>query len=394
MNTGKSGDEALKNIKRAYELRGRVSDAENYSISFVYYRDAIGDLEKALEIEQRCKQAYPNKALTFFEIGYLQSMLGRHEEALASTLESIRLEPTVISYLRAMSNYLALNRLDEARAMIQEARARKMDQPAYYPYILYLIAFNQKNKAEMAANETAALRYVKPEVLEINHDVYRGRLSSLRHSLPRNTMSLSNMTWGARTLALVGYAAEAKAAAINISKMSKDRDHWGNAAITLGLARDKEGAQNLAADLSKRFPESTYVRFCFVPSVRALLALEEGKPHEAIDILAETVPYEMMQNMITVYLRGKAYLAAQQGVKAAAEFQKMLEHHTIQFWDILRNILPHLGLARAYALQGDTAKARKSYQDFLTLWKDADPDIPILKQAKAEYAKLQEGNLP
>ncbi len=386
-STGKSGDEALKNIKRAYELRDRVSDAENYSVSFVYYRDAIGDVEKALEIEQRCNQAYPNRALTSFEIGYLQRMLGRHEEALASMLESIRLEPTVISYAGAINNYLALNRLDEARAMIQEAQARKMDQP-WYPYTLYLIAFNQKNKAEMAANETAALRYVKPEVLEIYHDVYRGRLSSLRDALPRNTMSLSEMTWGARTLALVGYAAEAKAAAINTIKMSNDRDLRGNAAITLCLAGDKEGAQNLAADLSKRFPESTYVRHCYVPSVRALLALEDGKPQEAIDILAETVRYEMMQNMVTVYLRGKAYLAAQQGAKAAAEFQKMLDHPTVNFNDVLRNTLPHLGLGRAHALQGDTAKARKSYQDFLALWKDADPDIPILREAKAEYAKL------
>ena len=166
--------------------------------------------------------------------------------------------------------------------------------------------------------------------------------------------------------------------------MSADWDVKGTAA--LALAGDRVGAQKLAADLNRRFPEATSVRFCYLPAIRAAWALHEGKPQEAIESLSATSSYELLENtwIMAVYLRGEAYLAAHQGLQAAAEFQKILAHPLAG-----GNIaLAHLGLGRAYALQGDTAKARKAYQDFLALWKDADPDIPILKQAKAEYAKL------
>jgi eukaryotic-like serine/threonine-protein kinase len=155
------------------------------------------------------------------------------------------------------------------------------------------------------------------------------------------------------------------------------------------------GAQKLAADLNQRFPEATVVQHCCLPVVRAALALRQNKPQEAIESLSAASSYELIIptdssariGMIAVYFRGEAYLAARQGAQAAAEFRKVLDHPSA--FDIQSNILPHLGLARAYALQGDTAKARAEYQDFLTLWKDADPDIPLLKQAKAEYDRLQ-----
>jgi predicted Zn-dependent protease len=157
--------------------------------------------------------------------------------------------------------------------------------------------------------------------------------------------------------------------------------------LLLALAGDEAGAQKLAAELNQRFPEATYGQFYYLPAIRAALALRPGKPQDAIADLSVTSSHETLREggMIVVYLRGQAYLEAHQGAQAAAEFQKMLDDPVGEF----SRSLPTLGLARALALDGDTAKAKTAYQDFLELWKDADPDIPILKQAKAEYAKLQ-----
>ena len=173
------------------------------------------------------------------------------------------------------------------------------------------------------------------------------------------------------------------------SQMSNNWMTLGRAGLALAMAGDSAEAQKLAADLYRRFPQATYVRSYYLPAIRTAVALRQGKPQDAINDLNATSSYDLMPDgmLIAVYLRGQAYLDAHQGPQAAAEFQKILDHFPIA---ATSGIAPaHLGLARAYALEGDTAKARAAYQDFLTLWKDADPDIPILKQAKTEYAKLQ-----
>jgi tetratricopeptide (TPR) repeat protein len=186
---------------------------------------------------------------------------------------------------------------------------------------------------------------------------------------------------------------EAKKAASEASRMSAHWEVQGNAALTLALAGDTTAAQKLAADLNQRFPEATSVKFCYIPAIRAALALHQGNAKEAIESLSATSSYELLYGpaMIAVYIRGIAYLAAHQGAQAAAEFQKILDYPTIAFEG--SPTLAHLGLGRAYVLQGDKTKARKEYQDFLAFWKDADPDIPILKQAKAEYSDLQKKEL-
>jgi eukaryotic-like serine/threonine-protein kinase len=167
--------------------------------------------------------------------------------------------------------------------------------------------------------------------------------------------------------------------------------------LALAYAGDTHRAQTLADDLRKKFPEDTVVQFNYVPTLRAKLALLRSKPQQALDALGIAAPYELglpsysfynWPNLYPVYVRGEAYLAAHQGGEAAAEFQQIIDHRGIVLNEPI-GALAHLQLGRAYALQGDTAKARAAYQDFFTLWKDADPDIPILKQAKAEYAKLQ-----
>jgi tetratricopeptide (TPR) repeat protein len=190
----------------------------------------------------------------------------------------------------------------------------------------------------------------------------------------------------------------AKKTAMAALALAKNREDRFGAALVLSMSGDASQAQSLANDLEKDFPEDTSVRFYYLPAVRASLALHHGEPSKAIELLQSAVPYDLgMPRSATfayfgalypVYVRGQAYLATHQGAEAAKEFQKIVDHPGITIGDAF-GVLAHLGMARAYAMQGDTAKARKKYQDFLTLWKDADSEIPILKKAKVESAKLQ-----
>jgi tetratricopeptide (TPR) repeat protein len=386
-------DQGLENVRKAYELRDRVTEFERYSISNVYFRDGLWDFTKALEILQRWNLAYPHKAFPLFILGiFYTGWLGQYEEALPLLQESLQLEPTALSYEGVIRTYYLLNRLDEARKLIQEARSRKIEN-VFISRTSYFIAVREKDTAGAAANEADARLSLGPEYFEALQESYRGRLSSIRDLPGRITMSPSQAVWRAWVLALSGYASEAKIAGMDAGKMAKSMLDRGNSVLTLARTGDAAGAQKLAADLNRQYPEATWVRFCILPMLRATLALREGRPQEALEALAAASPYEKI-DLNVAYLRGEAYLAARQGSQAAAEFRKMLDRPSTQLFDVQRDILPHLGLGRAYAMQGDTAMARKSYQDFLTLWKDADPDIPILKQAKAEYNELQKKELP
>jgi len=195
--------------------------------------------------------------------------------------------------------------------------------------------------------------------------------------------------------ALVGNMSLARQQAQAAAALSTGRDAEAISAVALGLAGDAAQATRLAADLARRFPEDTIVQFNYLPSIHAAIALQEGSASRAIEALVPATPYELGSCgwpftfvLYPIYLRGEAYLASHQGSQAAAEFQKILDHRGIVV-NLPIGALAHLQIARAYAVQGDTAKAKAAYQDFLTLWKDADPDIPILIAAKAEYATLQ-----
>ncbi len=383
--------EAVENLNKGYERRDRVSDFQKQAISMAYYRDCLGDYEKALQAVQRWNQAYPHHALPLLHMGDLNlNRLGRFKEALDPLQESLKIEPLALSYRNAIMACLELNRLDEAKTIAKEALDRKIDRP-YMQYALYVIAFRQKDKVGMAANEAEARRRLEWGSLEVRQDVYKGRLSAMRDNLRRKVTLPANGIRNSRLLVLVGFLDEAKATANNLAGMPMNREGEGNLAVTLALAGDVKRAQELADDLTLRFPEATSTRFCYIPSIQAALALREGKPQQAIESLAPTTPYESVKGseMIAVYLRGEAYLAARQGAQAAAEFQKMIRSPDVDLYNVARNVLPRLGLARAYALQGDKAKARAAYQEFLTLWKSADSDIPILQQAKEEYRLLQ-----
>jgi len=299
---------------------------------------------------------------------------------------------------------MLVNRLDEARAVAQEAQAHNPDSPAIH-FSLYDIDFLQHDAAGME-REAAGLMG-KPGFDDVMLDTesgtaaYGGQFAKARELTRRASDSAQRAD---KKEAAAGYEAEAAVREALVGNMSQAKQQAQAAlalstgenveegsAIALGLAGDAPQATRLAADIAKRFPEDTIVQFEYLPMIHAAAALQSGSANKALEALVPAAPYELGWtglNLYPVYLRGQAYLAAHQGSAAAAEFQKILDHaYVVQNGPI--GALAHLGLARAYALSGDTVKAKSAYQDFLGLWKDADPDIPILNQAKAEYAKLQ-----
>jgi eukaryotic-like serine/threonine-protein kinase len=392
-----TGDQRIESSKKAYELRDRVSELENLLISKNYELYVTGNFDKALQLIQQANQAYPHNPLVLSAlVNCYGQFLGRADEGLAPAVESVQLSPTAINYMGLGFSYVAQNRLDEARATIQQARASHVDSPIFN-VILWTAAYSQQDQAGMAVNEAMARR-IEP-IIDLVLAEDQGHVSRARdvaehltssemqgntNSEPEDAGEVESQM--AQFEALIGNQTQAKVAAVKASKMSTDWMTLGRSGLALALAGDAAAAQKPAADLNQKFPEATYGQFYYLPAIRAVLALHQGKPQEAIDDLSATSSHETLGGgrMVVVYLRGQAYLDAHEGAQAAAEFQKMLDRPSQSFRG-----LPTLGLARAYALQGETAKARAAYQDFFALWKDADPDIPILKQAKAEYAKLR-----
>jgi hypothetical protein len=331
-------------------------------------------------------------------------VLGQHDRALAGFREAFPISPARgLSYSNLVYAYLNLNRLEEARATAEEAQAKKLDS-SDLRFFLYALAFLQNDAAGMAQEVAwgAGKPGVEDVLLAFDADTaaYSGGLRKARE-LSRRAVASAERAGEKETAAgyqaeaalreaLFGNSAAARQGAAAALGLSTGLDVQGGAALALAIVGDAQ-SQKQADDLSKRFPESTVVQFNYLPTIHAQVALNRNDGSKAIDALQAATPYELGIVLFSLYpinVRGEVYLAAHQGNLAAAEFQKILDHR-----GVVRNepigALAHLGLARAYGLQGDTTKARTKYQDFLTLWKDADPDIPVLKQAKAEYAKLQ-----
>jgi serine/threonine protein kinase/Flp pilus assembly protein TadD len=402
---------AVEHHRKAYELRDRASEPERYSITVVYHKDVTGNIEKAMEACRLWIQAYPRTELPHDMLaGMILPVIGQYEKVVEEANEAVRLNPDVsIAYFLLGSGYIALNRLDEAKATYAQARVRKQDVPTFY-IGLYQIAFLQNDAAGMARQMAKAtgLPGWEDQMLALEADTvaYSGRLKDARE-LSRRAMDTAERagekdppamylaTSGLRE-AWFGNADEARRRVTLALKRSASRDVLYFAALALAYSREDARARALADDLDKSRPEDTIVQFNYLPTLRAKLALNKGNASEAIETLRTAAPYELGVStscpfiwtpMYPVFVRGEAYLAARQGSKAAAEFQKILDHPGVVLNQPI-HALAHLGLGRAYVLQGDTARAKAAYQDFLTLWKDADLDIPVLIQAKAEYMKL------
>ena len=396
--------------RKAYELRGSASEAEKYFILASYDIVATGNFPKA---EQTCElwiQTYPRNPIPrSFLSGPIYPTFGQYENAVEVGRELVRLSPdSPVPYFILGFNYINLNHLDEAKATYKQALDRKLDHP-YIHADLYLIAFLQNDATGMQQQAAWSTGKPGPEnnmlASRADTSAYSGRLRDAREfshqamdSAARADLKEAAATYAARSdlrEALFGNLDEARRSAAMAMQRSTDQGVQFSAALALAYAGDDKQAQALTADLDKRFPESTIVQINFLPTLHAKLALGKGDASGAIESLTAAAPYELGRCgnyewtvLYSVYVRGEAYLAAHQGSEAAAEFQKILGHRGIVLNEPI-GALAHLQIGRAYAMQGDTIKARAAYQAFLTIWKDADPGIPILIAAKAEYAKLQ-----
>jgi len=400
--------------RKAYELRDHTSEPERYFISAIYYKEVPGDLEKAKQTCELWMQAYPRSEMPHTYLsGAIYPAMGRYDGVISEASEAIRLKPdSAVPYVFLMDGYMALNRFGEANAAYRQAFERRLYHH-YYPASLYHLAFLQNDAAGMRQQVTLSASQpgdVEDTLLAYEADTaaYYGRLRESQE-LTRRAMESAeradekeisagfSATSGLRE-ALFGNAADARQRAALAVARSSGVDVQYASALALAYAGEGERTRGLTEELNKRFPEATTVQFNYLPTVRAKVALNRGNPSDALEMLRAAVPYELGQTTFSgeyawnglypVFVRGEAYLAAHQGSQAVAEFQKILDHRGI-VWNSPIGALAHLQLGRAYAMQGDTAKARVTYQDFLTLWKDADPDIPILIAAKAEYAKLK-----
>jgi tetratricopeptide (TPR) repeat protein len=398
--------------RKAYELRDRTSEAERYFITSRFHKVVTGNMEKAAQACQLWIQAYPRSEMPHSLLsGSIYPVTGQYEKGIEAGREAVRLSPDVPpAYVLLMFNYTALIRLDEARAAYDQALERKLKNPLFH-LTLYQIAFLQNDAAGMAQEvaRSAGTPGIEDELLGLEADTaaYSGRLRNAREFSRRAIDSAERAEEkepAAMYAALSGLrealfddSEEAIRQATSAIGHSTDRDVQYGAALAFAFAGDNSRAQALTDDLGKRFPEATIVQFNYLPTLRAKLAISRGNASEAIESLRAAAPYELGHTTSSTYgwtalypvlVRGEAYLAAHNGSEAAAEFQKILGHRGIVINEPI-GPLAHLGLARAYAIQGDTAEAKATYQDFLTQWKDADPDIPILNRAKAEYAKLK-----
>jgi tetratricopeptide (TPR) repeat protein len=400
---------AAENTTKSYELRERVSDAERFGIESRYQHFVTRNLEKARQAYQAWAQAYPRNYIPHNNLGVIFDSLGQFSTSVDEYSKAIQIEPSSgLAYANLVGAYLFLTRLEDARATAAKAQAKKLDSPALR-LNLYRLAFLQNDATGMseqlawsagkAGVENAMLR------LEADTAAYAGRLAKAREISQRAVESAKRAS---EREAAAGYESDmafrevvfgsaslAELHATAALALSSGRDVQYGAALALAAAGDNK-AETLADQLRKQFPEDTIVQFIYLPTIQAEFALRHSDPAKAIDVLLAAAPYELgspgntaafTPSLYPIYVRGQAYLAAQRGNEAAVEFEKILKWRgVVQNQPIAP--LAHLGLARAYALEGDTTKARAAYQDFLDLWKDADPYIPILQQAKAEQARL------
>jgi tetratricopeptide (TPR) repeat protein len=404
-------DLSAESTGKAWQLRDRTTDAEKFFITANYDLQVTGNLEKAQETFELWAQTYPRDIhAPGLLSGEIYPVFGKHEKAIEAAKTAIGIDPDFpFPYVNLATAYQFLDRLDEAETTFQRASERKVLVPEALVQ-RYDLAFLRGDKAGM--ERAAALGRGKSGVEDTiaAHEAlvlaYSGHLQQARRTLGRAVDLAQKAAQPERAAlfetvetlweAFFGNVPAARRGARAELELSRGRDVEYGAALAQALAGDSSGAQTLANDLGKRFPQDTSVRISYLPVLRALLTLK-SEPAKAVALLQVAGPYELgvplswfngsFGALYPVYVRGAAYLAAHQGAEAATEFQKILDHRGIVASDPI-GALAHLQLGRALILSGDKTRAKTAYQDFLTLWKDADPDIPILQEAKTEYAKL------
>ncbi len=401
---------SAENATKAYDLRDRVSDREKYRISAFYNVQVTGELEQASQAYAVWAQSYPRDAVPHGNLGDIYLKLGQYEKSYAETTEALNLNAnSVTSYINLATACLALNRTDEAKAAVAQAQSRKLDA-GFLHWWMYYLAFLQGDTTEMkrAVSWGAGKPGEEDFLLSAQADTEAsfGRLMAARDYTRRASDSAvradskeTAALWQVVAALREAEFGNASVAAQDVGAaltLSQGRDVRVVAALTLARAGNVARAGTMLEELEKANPSNTMLKVYWEPTIKSAIALDDGKSSEALTFLEAAAPYELGTAppylvggpVYPAFLRGQTYLLAHDGQAASAEFQKLLDHHGIVL-NYPTGVLAHLGLARAYALQGDSAKAKSSYNDFFALWKDADPDIPILQQAKAEYAKLK-----
>jgi len=411
---------ASENYTRAFELRGRASEREKLVITADYYSTATGELEKAADTYKEWISSYPREYRAHLDLGLVYSALGNYSKGCDAYRESLRIAPDAGGPYSDLSNsLLALQRFEDARGTIQQAQARKVDGLLSHS-ALYALAFLGTNTAAMAEQQHWFAGSSNENVgfsLASDTEAYAGHLRKARELTRQSVIAATSAdskengaVWeenaALREAGFGNFAEATRLAAEGLKLTTASQGVQIEAGLAFAMSRDAAHAQSIASDLNKRSPLDTQVQSLWIPTIRAQLALNANNPAQAIQELQAAAPIELGQIgfvaniscLYPVYVRGEAYLASGDGAAAVAEFQKILDHSGI-VWNCWTGALSHLGLARANALEAkslqgadaDAARGRAlaSYTEFLTLWKNADPEIPVLKEAKAEYAQFQ-----
>ena len=400
-NSGE-GESAVQYMKQAYERRERASEREKMYITTRYHFIVTGDLDQEIEALKLWEQTYPRDYAPFLSLGNIYGILGKLDEAVQQTQEALRLQPS--SFLPSGNLaffYLDLNRYDETKAIIEKATAQKLDQIGVH-IALYYVAVIQGDAAGMQrqvqwakGRPTEAFMTAAQAGVEAFHG-RRNKALEMNRQLVDTAQRAGLKGSAAQTLlsdAIIElFLGNKSAVAPKVKQalaLSPDKLTRMAAALNLAYAGSNREAQAIFSDLQKEYPDDTVNNRIVDPWLQAAIAIDQDQPAAAIELLEKVKPYELgtFAGLMPIYDRGRAYLKMKQGKEAAAEFQRVLDHRGVDPSG-LEYPLSYLGLARAYALEGDSAKSRTAYQDFFALWKDADPDIPILQEAKAEYAKL------
>jgi serine/threonine protein kinase/tetratricopeptide (TPR) repeat protein len=419
-NLGELG-RANEYFTKAFQLREHASEREKLAITADYYRSVTGELDKAAQTYQEEIASYPREVAGYGNLGNVFAFQGQFEKSGDIARQAVRLAPDSVTVRENLGNYaLALQRFDEARQIIHEAQAQKMDDYIFHN-ALYAVAFLGADSAAMAEQQQWFAGKSDYEnyglALASDTEAYVGHLRKARELTKRAVDSAVRadsketaaiyLAIAAQREAAFGNATEARRAAAEALPLAPaSQGVESEAALAFAMAGDTTRAESMAKDLGKRFPLDTQMQSLWLPAIQAELALDKRNPALGQNVLRGASPIELGQIpfvlniscLYPVYVSGEAYLAAGQGSAAAAEFQKTLDHSGI-VWNCWTGALARLGVARANALESRTSqgadadaarvRALAAYKDFLMLWKDADPDVPILKEAKAEYAKLQ-----
>jgi serine/threonine protein kinase/Tfp pilus assembly protein PilF len=411
LSYGNLGQASLsaENIKKAYALRDRVSEHEKYRIAALYYQNVTGELEQASQVYELWAKSYPQDSVVPGNLGFIYTELGQYDKGIAETQEQMRLDPNVVvGYGNLAGNSLALNRPDDAAKAIEQAQQHNLEGD-YLHQEIYCLAFYRGDAAEMERQVAWAAGKPGSEDLLLSFqsdtEAYYGRLKKARDfsrravdSAVRDDSKETAALWqvnAALREAEFGNAAAAKQNVAAALALEPGRDVKLFGALTLARIGETAAAKPMVEELEKNSASNTMMKVYWLPTIEAAIELGGSNSSQAVIFLEAAAPYELGQppqfqlgTMYPVYIRAEAQLASRNGAAAAAEFQKFLDHRGITL-NFPLGALAHLGLARAYVLSGDTAKAKTAYNDFFALWKDADPDIPILVAAKAENAKLQ-----